>query len=120
MNLGMLLCCCCPMVGPETGEARVLENDHVRVRVAPTKGGAVTQMIHKKSAHFSWISDKGTGIAGTGAFFTPTISLGTHTLDLAEIAMLTEISTEGPDTTLKMTASLDSLAPGLSVERTFR
>jgi hypothetical protein len=103
------------------GADEVLENDHVKIAVSPGKGGAVLSMIHKKAAKFECIARNGAGVAGVGAFFAPTVTVGTRTCEVADLPISREAPTEdGSGRTLRMKGSLDHLAPGLSVERMLR
>src|SRR5262249_39966400 len=94
-------------------EDRALENDYVRVIVVPNKGGAITSMIHRKAATFPCIVDKGAGVAASGVFFVPMITVGTRAFDLADFAMTAEaLKANGPDMVLKLSASLERVSPG--------
>jgi len=99
----------------------VLENEHVRVVVAPQKGGAVVSMRHKKAAAFAILADKGAGLAGAGEFFTGSVSAGAQVHDLGGLPLKAlPVARDGDDSVLTLKAPLEFVSPGLSFERTLR
>lgn len=105
------------------GEADiVVENDFLRIVIAPGAGGAVTELTYKRGPEVTFIADKGAGVAGTGRFFVDAFQIndeGDCTL-LTDVAFAAEIVEEGPDrVVITLVADLDGAHTGLRVERTF-
>jgi hypothetical protein len=101
------------MASVHFSSAEVSENEFLRITLDPQKGGAVSEMRYRKAVVIPSIADRGAGLAGSGQFFTPLVQVGDKTVDLAAVAMKAEKSSGA----IKLTTSLDSISPGLSLER---